>query len=101
MPTVADRISQLSSVASVYGGNIVYGSTAVLAATGLVPDSQSNSDNAIGALHQLDEMTRLMLVATRGSTGAQITSTSQSNQVAFSTGVGLLASTRYACSGQP
>jgi hypothetical protein len=93
MSAISDRISQLSSVASVFNS----------AAAGAPTDMQGQSDIAHGARVNLDEMTRLMLIATRTSTGGAITSTGTANQVAFSTGAAPfgLASTRYACSGQP
>jgi hypothetical protein len=87
------RISQLSSAITVFG-----------AMTGAVgADGQINSalDGAHGSRLAADEMTRLMLVASRSSTGGQITSTNQANTVALSTGPAPfgLASTRYSQSG--
>jgi hypothetical protein len=95
MSAIGDRVSQLSSAASVYGAQ-----NGVAGADGQI---NSGADGAIGALHQLDDMTRLQLVGTRSSTGGQITSAGQANTVAFSTGPAPfgIASTRYQCSGQP
>jgi hypothetical protein len=95
MTTIGDRVSQLSSAASVYGA---FNNTAGA-------DGQTNSaaDGAHGSRLALDEMTRLMLVASRSSTGGQITSTTTANQQALSTGLSPfgIASTRYVQSGQP
>jgi hypothetical protein len=90
---IADRISQLSGAAGSYGAQ-----NGIAGADGQI---NSAADGAIGALHQLDEMTRLMLVARRTSTGGQVLSTTTANTVALSTGIGLLASTRYDVSGTP
>jgi hypothetical protein len=95
MSAIGDRISQMSSVATVYG-----------AYTGAVgADGQANTalDGAHGSRLALDEMTRLMLVASRSSTGGQIVSTTTANQQALSTGPSQfgIASTRYMQSGQP
>jgi len=95
MSAISDRISQCSSAAAVYG-----------AFNGTVgADGQVNTalDGAHGSRLYLDEMTRLMLAASRSSTGGQITSTSQANIVSLSTGAAQfgLASTRYQQSGQP
>jgi hypothetical protein len=87
---IGDRISQLSSAASVYATNSANST-----------DYQVQADNDHAARLALDEMTRLSLLACRTSTGGQVTSTSQANTVALSAGVGLLASTRYLQSGQP
>ena len=88
MTAIGDRISQLSSAAASY-------------APAVGADGPTQLDNAHGARLALDEMTRLMLVASRTSTGGQVTSTTTANTVGLSTGIGLLASTRYQQSGQP
>ena len=90
MTAIGDRISQCSSAAASYG-------VAAAAST----DFQTQLDCAHGSRLYLDEMTRLSLLAARTSTGGQVTSTTTANSVGLSTGIGLLASTRYQRSGQP
>jgi hypothetical protein len=95
MTSIGDRISQLSSAAATYGSF-----------TGAVgSDGQINAaaDGWHGSRLALDEMTRLMLVASRTSTGGQVLSTTTANQQAWSTGPSQfgIASTRYQASGQP
>jgi len=90
LSAISDRISQLSSQATVYT-NVG------------VTDSQTQLDNAHGARLALDAMADLALFARRTSTGGQVTSTGQANTVALSTGAAQfgLASTRYQQSGCP
>jgi len=84
MTQIGDRISQLSSAASVYATNSANST-----------DYQTQADSNHAARLALDEMTRLSVLARQTSTGGQATSTSQANLVSLSTGVNVLASTRY------